>query len=44
VTTHFYVEADLDMKRRTLEKLTPAKVKHKTFEPTDHLLRFLDRL
>jgi site-specific recombinase XerD len=44
VTTHFYVEADLDMKRRTLEKLTPAKVKHKTFEPTDHLLRFLDQL
>ena len=44
VTTHFYVEADLDMKRRTLEKLTPAKVKHKTTEPTDHLLRFLDQL
>lgn len=44
VTTHFYVEADLDMKRRTLEKLTPAKVKHNTFEPTDQLLRFLDQL
>jgi site-specific recombinase XerD len=44
VTTHFYVEADLEMKRRTLEKLTPAKVKNNTFEPTDQLLRFLDQL
>jgi integrase len=44
VTTHFYVEADLEMKRRTLEKLTPAKIKRNTFEPTDQLLRLLDQL
>jgi integrase len=44
VTTHFYVEADLEMKQRTLEKLTPVKVKHNAFEPTDELLRFLNQL
>jgi hypothetical protein len=38
------VEADLEMKRRTLEKLTPAKIKRNTFEPTDQLLRLLDQL
>jgi site-specific recombinase XerD len=43
-TTHFYVEADLEMKQRTLEKLTPPRAKHKAFKPTDQLLRFLDQL
>jgi len=44
VTTHSYVEADLEMKQRTLEKLAPARVKHNVFKPTDQLLRFLDQL
>jgi site-specific recombinase XerD len=43
-TTHLYVEADLEMKRRTLDKLTPTRTKRSIAKPSDQLLRFLDQL
>ena len=43
-TTHMYVEADLEMKERALEKLAPAKTKHARFKPSDSLLAFLAAL
>ena len=43
-TTHQYVEADLEMKRRALEKggVTEASPSH--YEPPDELLALLERL
>jgi site-specific recombinase XerD len=43
-TTHLYVEADLEMKRRTLDKITPIRAKRQGAKPSDPLLRFLDQL
>lgn len=43
-TTHLYVEADLEMKRRTLESLPSPKLKRPGTEQTDRLLRFLEHL
>jgi site-specific recombinase XerD len=43
-TTHQYVEADLAMKERALETLTPPKSKHHRFHPDSKLLQFLDNL
>ena len=43
-TTHLYVEADLEMKRRTLDKITPTRTKRADSKPSDQLLRFLDQL
>jgi len=43
-TTHLYVEADLEMKRRTLDKITPTRAKRQGSKPSDQLLRFLDQL
>jgi site-specific recombinase XerD len=43
-TTHGYVEADLEMKRRMLEALHPPKLKRTKREPADQLLRFLQDL
>lgn len=43
-TTHLYVEADLKMKERVLEKLDPPPTRRVRFRPTDPLLAFLDRL
>jgi integrase/recombinase XerD len=43
-TTHLYVEADLEMKRRTLDKITPTRGKRQGSKPSDQLLRFLDQL
>jgi site-specific recombinase XerD len=43
-TTHLYVEADLEMKRRTLESLPAPKVKHENGRPADKLLQFLEGL
>lgn len=42
VTTHHYIELDLQMKRRCLSKLPSPKAKSKPFKPTDRLLRLLD--
>ena len=43
-TTHLYVEADLEMKRKTLNKLSPTHTKRSAAKPSDQLLRFLDQL
>lgn len=43
-TTHVYVEADLAMKERALEKLAPSGGRAKRFRPDDALLGFLDGL
>ncbi len=43
-TTHVYVEADLDIKARALEKLTPVGGQVKRFRPDDSLLAFLAAL
>jgi site-specific recombinase XerD len=43
-TTHGYVEADLDMKQRALEKLTPSTGTVSRFKAGDSLLQFLSRL
>jgi len=43
-TTHLYVEADLKMKRITLEKLPLLNLKPGTFKPTDQVLAFLAAL
>jgi integrase/recombinase XerD len=40
-TTHLYVEADLEMKRRTLESLPAPKFKRSNPRQTDRLLQFL---
>lgn len=43
-TTHVYLEADLETKRRALAKLDPAATKVRAFHPGDELLAFLDGL
>jgi integrase/recombinase XerD len=43
-TTHLYVEADLAMKHRALDKLQPPKSRGLRFRPDDRLLAFLDGL
>lgn len=40
-TTHLYVEADLEIKRRTLESLPPPRTRRRASRATDPLLRFL---
>ncbi len=40
-TTHGYVEADLELKQRALDKLTPALGKVSRFKASDSLLSFL---
>jgi len=44
VTTHHYLQADLAMKKRVLEKLAPPHTKNILFQPGDALLRFLESL
>lgn len=43
-TTHGYVEADIEMKKRALDKLTPASGQLSRYKPDDKLLRFLSSL
>lgn len=43
-TTHGYIEADLEMKQRALEKLTPATATVSRFKAGDSLLQFLSKL
>lgn len=43
-TTHMYVEADLGMKERALERLKLPEVKPARYRPPDALLRFLQGL
>jgi site-specific recombinase XerD len=44
VTTHKYIEADLNMKKKTLNRLKEPKVQPVTYRPKDSLLAFLERL
>ncbi len=44
LTTHQYIEADLEMKKKTLNQLKPPTGKPATFKPTDALLAFLETL
>jgi integrase len=45
VTTHHYLQADLAMKKRILEKLEPPRTKKNiAFRPGDALIRFLESL
>lgn len=43
-TTHMYIEADMQMKQRALEKLSEPTVKRVRFRPSDKVLAFLDSL
>jgi site-specific recombinase XerD len=43
-TTHMYIEADLAMKKRALDKLAEPRVRTKRLAPSDALLAFLDGL
>jgi site-specific recombinase XerD len=44
VTTHMYVEADLAMKERALNRLDKPKSGRSRYRPSDSLLKFLERL
>jgi site-specific recombinase XerD len=43
-TTHQYVEADLEMKRRALEKCNNSEASPTPYQPTDEVLAFLESL
>ena len=43
-TTHYYVEADLEMKRKALESLSETPFLGRAYRPTDRLLVFLESL
>ena len=43
-TTHLYVEADLEMKRRAIETISPSITKCRTPRSDDQLLQFLEGL
>jgi site-specific recombinase XerD len=43
-TTHCYVEADLEMKHRALQKCTTTPTEFALYQPTDELLALLDSL
>ena len=44
LTTHMYVEADLQLKRKSLRKLASPLGAAYRFKPGDRLLAFLERL
>jgi integrase/recombinase XerD len=43
-TTHRYVEADMEMKQRALEKCSESETPQALYQPTDELLAFLETL
>ena len=43
-TTHQYVELDLQMKERSLQKLQPPASASHRFKPSDNLMSFLESL
>jgi integrase/recombinase XerD len=43
-TTHMYVEADLTMKKRAINKITMPASKSREYRPSDRLLAFLEAL
>ncbi len=44
VTTHMYVEADLQMKEQALKKIQPLKTKTIRYQPSDPVIAFLESL
>lgn len=44
ITTHMYVEADLQLKKKALGKIASPSGSHYHFQPGDRLLAFLDGL
>ena len=44
VTTHMYVETDLEMKDRALQRLQPVSAKRRRYRPTNKVLQFLESL
>lgn len=43
-TTHMYIEADLSMKERALQRLTPCTPKMSRYQPPEQILKFLETL
>ena len=43
-TTHIYVEADLAMKKRAINKIKMPDTKGRRFRPSDRVLAFLEKL
>ena len=43
-TTHVYLDADLSMKERTLDRLQPIGASPGRYRPPDHLMQFLQSL
>lgn len=43
-TTHMYVEADLSMKERALDRLQPPGASGQRYRPMDQLMQFLQTL
>jgi integrase/recombinase XerD len=43
-TTHMYLEADLSMKERALNRLQPIETRNTRYRPADPLMRFLQSL
>jgi len=43
-TTHMYVEADLSMKKRAIDKITIPASRSRRYQPSDRLLSFLEAL
>jgi integrase/recombinase XerD len=43
-TTHMYVEADLTMKKRAIDKITLSDRRPRRYQPSDRLLAFLEAL
>jgi integrase len=43
-TTHVYLDADLRLKERTLERLRPPELRGTRYRPGDRLLTFLQSL
>jgi integrase/recombinase XerD len=44
VTTHGYVEADMEMKERALATIAPPETRRKRYHPSDPVLKFLESL
>jgi integrase/recombinase XerD len=43
-TTNKYLHADMELKRRAIDRTTPPNVKPGRYRPPDRLLAFLERL
>jgi integrase/recombinase XerD len=44
ITTHGYIELDMEMKERALNTLNPPSIKKNRYQPSDTLLKFLNGL